>query len=712
MYLINNLAISTVVTAPVPAASGTTVVVGAGQGARFPTSASAENPAPVVVWPVATSLDASGVGAAEIMWCVGVSVDTLTVVRAREGTTARTIVAGDQIANVFTASALTELRAGTSDHSAATTTVHGIVDTSALETAAGAALKVSTHTSASDPHGDRAYADSLTTGGTPAVRITVLGATFSPTVELAAGSSATVTWTVEETGSTSAGLAPMITMGTSATRHVDMTAVDSYGRNALGDITTFNLGFNSTDDSGDYNMGSGYNKAAQYVSGVSGVQNMTGLVRFAAANISTLAGTLDFTGLSWLQYIELYGSAIQDINLTGCTRLVRLCLESNDLATLDLNQVAANLKDLRAAVQDDGALTVSPSVVDFPQLYHWCTRDQDLSVIPLSRLTAVRQMWAWNTGQVGSFAPVSTVLDSVLMYLNSYTSADLGGLIPAGRNAIVDLHGNDLASVDLTDCVGITVLDLSENLLNTAAVDGVLAEVESWATSAGTLDLSTNAAPTSAGRADSITLTGRGWTVTVDDSSGDETGILADDFERGDVSGVASLGFGWFAVDSATADIVSGNLVRTDSSAYRQLLNPAQGVLPADYSVTVSVPGADFISGSFYGLTGRWAGGTGVRVFFAFGSTDISVGDANSWNTNNVSLSTPSFPTSWTDGNAASIDHTITMHMAGTTITIEIDGHTVCSGTCTTNATATGTAYGISGEGKNYRWHSIGTTRP
>jgi hypothetical protein len=45
-------------------------------------------------------------------------------------------------------------------HAADSTAVHGIADTSALETSAGATAKVSTHTAASDPHGDRAWATS------------------------------------------------------------------------------------------------------------------------------------------------------------------------------------------------------------------------------------------------------------------------------------------------------------------------------------------------------------------------------------------------------------------------------------------------------------------------------------------------------------------------------------------------------------------------
>ncbi|MGK5729710.1 hypothetical protein [Streptomyces sp. URMC 124] len=44
-------------------------------------------------------------------------------------------------------------------HESDTTAVHGIADTSLLETQVGATAKVSAHTASSDPHGDRAYAD-------------------------------------------------------------------------------------------------------------------------------------------------------------------------------------------------------------------------------------------------------------------------------------------------------------------------------------------------------------------------------------------------------------------------------------------------------------------------------------------------------------------------------------------------------------------------
>lgn len=50
---------------------------------------------------------------------------------------------------------------GIATHSSDSTAVHGIADTSLLETTAGAAAKVTAHAGAADPHGDRAWATPL-----------------------------------------------------------------------------------------------------------------------------------------------------------------------------------------------------------------------------------------------------------------------------------------------------------------------------------------------------------------------------------------------------------------------------------------------------------------------------------------------------------------------------------------------------------------------
>src|SRR3990167_8462501 len=98
-----NFAYSTVATAPSPAASGTSLVVAAGDGAKFPTV-----PFNATVWPVSVQPTTAN---AEIVRVTTISTDTFTITRTQESTSARTIVVGDQIANTVTAKTLTDVEA-------------------------------------------------------------------------------------------------------------------------------------------------------------------------------------------------------------------------------------------------------------------------------------------------------------------------------------------------------------------------------------------------------------------------------------------------------------------------------------------------------------------------------------------------------------------------------------------------------------------------
>lgn len=96
-----NLAISAVATAPSPPSSGTTLTVTTGHGSRFPTP-----PFNATVWPDGEISDPSN---AEIIRVTAIATDTFTIARAQEGTTARAITAGDQIAATITVLTLTDL---------------------------------------------------------------------------------------------------------------------------------------------------------------------------------------------------------------------------------------------------------------------------------------------------------------------------------------------------------------------------------------------------------------------------------------------------------------------------------------------------------------------------------------------------------------------------------------------------------------------------
>lgn len=96
-----NFAYSTVATAPSPASSGTSLVVHAGDGSLFPAV-----PFNATVWPAATQPLSTN---AEIVRVTARSTDTLTITRAQESSSARSILAGDQIAATVTQKTLNDV---------------------------------------------------------------------------------------------------------------------------------------------------------------------------------------------------------------------------------------------------------------------------------------------------------------------------------------------------------------------------------------------------------------------------------------------------------------------------------------------------------------------------------------------------------------------------------------------------------------------------
>lgn len=96
-----NFAYSTVGVAPSPVASGTSLDVAVGDGALF-----SAPPFNCTVWPAGSSPRSSN---AEIVRVTGKTGDTFTIIRAQEGSSARSIIAGDQIAQTITAKTITDI---------------------------------------------------------------------------------------------------------------------------------------------------------------------------------------------------------------------------------------------------------------------------------------------------------------------------------------------------------------------------------------------------------------------------------------------------------------------------------------------------------------------------------------------------------------------------------------------------------------------------
>jgi hypothetical protein len=98
-----NLAYGIVSGPPAPVDSGSTLTLEAGNGARFPAA-----PFQVTIWPIRQIPDPTN---AEIASCTAVAGDTLTLLRAQQGTAPRRIVVGDQVALTVTKKLIDDLTA-------------------------------------------------------------------------------------------------------------------------------------------------------------------------------------------------------------------------------------------------------------------------------------------------------------------------------------------------------------------------------------------------------------------------------------------------------------------------------------------------------------------------------------------------------------------------------------------------------------------------
>jgi hypothetical protein len=362
----------------------------------------------------------------------------------------------------------------------------------------------------------------VTRPAVPPVTITTTGSAFSPWV--AAPPYVTVTWSCPAAGITTTGLTPVLSFGSTGTRTVYMTATDASGNDALNQITLFNIGFDSTNDVGRYSLPSSYNWTAQAVSGITNVNSMTGLQLFLAANITTLAGPVIFDGMARMTNIECYNSRFTSATVRGCASLLRCVIEQNNLTQFDPSPVAPTLGEMRLAFQQSGTLTLPAGLTNFPNLYHWCVRDQTVTNMPsfASGFPSLSQLWIWNTGQSGTLTVGSSVpMDSVLAHDNAYTTANLGSLFPYIGGQLtgqIAMANNALASVTITGDGQLYSVDFSNNLLPQAQVDSVLTTMNGYATTdaLGVINVSGtgNAAPSATGTSAKNALISRSWTVT------------------------------------------------------------------------------------------------------------------------------------------------------------------------------------------------------
>jgi hypothetical protein len=353
------------------------------------------------------------------------------------------------------------------------------------------------------------------------ITFTTTGSTFAPEMWLVADSPSQIEWRNQINGLVvGTGPTPTIDFGSAGTRTIELWQTRPQ------DVLTLNLGYNSGDDTGyDLPGISGgaptvdYQKApGEAVTAISGLPLLTGLVNFMCAN-APLAGTLDFTGLADLEFIECAYSRVQGVDLTGCASLIRLCLEQNNLngATLDLNPVRGTLRDLRAAYQ--GGIVFAPLSGPMTALFHYCVRDQPVTnMFDAADMPVLGEWWTWNTGQSGTFQPPPAIRDA-RVYANGYTTLDM---------SLTSLQAQHIGQLALSQCPLTSIIGLAAGQhfqqlyfancsLTQALVDQVLADINSWNENNGTLYMPGNAAPTGgASNTNLVALRARGWAVTLD----------------------------------------------------------------------------------------------------------------------------------------------------------------------------------------------------
>lgn len=553
------------------------------------------------------------------------------------------------------------------------------------------------------------YAYVTQAGGSTYTRQQAAGSATAIGTDLVLTASPTSTGAAPPTSNTTGqatGLQPTITLP-GGTSYIDLTATAS-GVDALDQISMFNVGYDDAIDTGNYNIGPSYNWPTQQLTGIQYLNLMTGLQIFAADK-TPLGGALDFSNMSALTHIEVYQSNVMGVTLTGCTSLQRLQVEQCQLTTLDMNPISSSLYDLRSAAQQGGTLTFATLTSPMAKEYHFCVRDQIVINPPTgAQLPVVQQQWIWDTDQSGAFVPTSSALTDLEAYNNFFTSADLSSL----TGGSVQLQQNNISSVTL-GANPLNLIDLRYNCLDTPQIDNILAVVDGWGTTGGTINLQGNRPPSPAGQAYVTSLQGKSWATNVETltSAARPAGVAADGFNRADATGVAAVGNGWFTPGSANANISSNMLVRTDSGSYQQFLNMGGGLLPADYTVVVRFPGSNMNSNNYFGLIGRFTENTtnGAQAFFGGGwaAADLVICNSRGFESRKAAITTlANFPPSWAN---TSIDHTMAMRMSGTIITVILDGVAVAQATVPDNATVWGTGYGICGEGDNCAYYSIGT---
>jgi hypothetical protein len=227
--------------------------------------------------------------------------------------------------------------------------------------------------------------------------------------------------------------------------------------------------------------------------------------------------SLDFGGFASLETVESYFGWEEDgglvsIGLEGAASLKRLCLENNDLASLDISD-CVELEDLRGAMNAYTSISWPNSMLN---LWHVCVRDnpQFAENVPVGSMPAIRECYLWNDSQSGEFAPSSSDLVDVQIYDNKFTSINLAGARFGTGSQFLDASESASVVSVRVGSSGVRDLVLSNDGLATAAIAALLSDLNASGVEYGSLNLAGNPGDPEMTSAAYLALVGKGWTIT------------------------------------------------------------------------------------------------------------------------------------------------------------------------------------------------------
>ncbi|HWQ47462.1 MAG TPA: PKD domain-containing protein [Methanosarcina sp.] len=337
------------------------------------------------------------------------------------------------------------------------------------------------------------------------ITFTTTGAKFQPEIKVTG--TPEILWTFSD-GTTSTSLCPSVNFGTTGTRNQTLKVTPW---NALYLI---DLGYSGADGGVTPSNGTIPSKTNQYVSTINGLENVNlSLVTFAACD--NPIKSLDFSNFTNLTTIECFSSDfLSNITLKNVPNLKRICVQGCNLSIIDLSDVP-NLADLRAAKQNNGALTMIywPETI---KAWHICVHSNPnfTGIIPINNCSELTETYVHDMQQTGEIHLCTQKLELLDARNNSYKSANLSGCCHTTGNIL--LSNNKLTSLDISNCTGIYRLLVGNNSLNQPTVDGVLQELDLYGNETGTVNLTYNSVPSIVGIQHAANLANRSWTVKID----------------------------------------------------------------------------------------------------------------------------------------------------------------------------------------------------